>query len=205
MSYAADWFEVTNTGTSAVDLTGWKMDDSSNAFATAVPLAGLTSLPAGKSAVFFEDTNGTDATIESAFFQAWFGSSTAPSGFLIGHYGGSGVGLSTGGDAVNLFDSSGNHVTGVTFGAASTTTPIATFDNTANGSNVSTLSQVGVNGAFTSTNGTEVGSPGIDSATPPPLLPEFPYGPAITVALAALIGAGYVLTRRRRLNRGATS
>src|SRR6476646_157554 len=29
-SYAADWFEVTNTGTSDVNLTGWKMDDNSN-------------------------------------------------------------------------------------------------------------------------------------------------------------------------------
>ena len=26
----ADWFEVTNTGTTAVDITGWKMDDNSN-------------------------------------------------------------------------------------------------------------------------------------------------------------------------------
>ncbi len=170
MSYAADWFELTNTGTSAVDLTGWKMDDSSDAIGSAVALGGVSSIPAGKSAVFFEDTSGTDATIETAFSQAWFGTSTLPSGFLIGHYGGSGVGLSTGGDAVNLFDASGNHVTGVTFGAASSTSPIATFDNTAGGSSVSTLSQVGVNGAFLSANGAEVGSPGTIATTsvPPP-------------------------------------
>ena len=48
--YAADWFEVTNTGAVPVDITGWKMDDSSNAFATAVALRGVTSIPAGKSA-----------------------------------------------------------------------------------------------------------------------------------------------------------
>ena len=29
-AYAADWFEVTNTGTTTVDITGWKFDDSSN-------------------------------------------------------------------------------------------------------------------------------------------------------------------------------
>ena len=34
--YAADWFELTNTGTSSVNITGWKMDDNSNAFANAV-------------------------------------------------------------------------------------------------------------------------------------------------------------------------
>ena len=84
------------------------MDDSSNFVRIAVPLAGVSSLPAGKSAVFFEDTGGLDdATVEAAFAQAWFGSSSLPAGFLIGHYGGSGVGLSTGGDAVNLFDAAG--------------------------------------------------------------------------------------------------
>src|SRR5262249_48662010 len=84
-SYAADWFELTNTGTSAVDLTGWKMDDNSNTVGNAVPLLGVTSLPAGRSAVFFEDTSGTDATIQAAFAQAWFSLNALPAGFLIGH------------------------------------------------------------------------------------------------------------------------
>jgi hypothetical protein len=41
--YAADWFEVTNTGTSPVNIIGWKMDDNSNSFANSVvscPIAG---------------------------------------------------------------------------------------------------------------------------------------------------------------------
>ena len=37
--YMADWFEVTNTSTSAVNITGWKMDDNSNSFGSAVALA----------------------------------------------------------------------------------------------------------------------------------------------------------------------
>ncbi len=175
MSYAADWFELTNTGSTPVDLTGWKMDDSSDAFGSAVPLAGVSSIPAGKSAVFFEDTNGTDATIEAAFAQAWFGSSTLPSGFLIGHYGGSGVGLSTGGDAVNLFDATGNPVTGIAFGSSPSSAPFATFDNTAGLESttqplptISTLSAVGVNGAFLAANGAEIGSPGGAAGPPPP-------------------------------------
>jgi uncharacterized protein YjiK len=205
MSYKADWFEVTNYGVRAVDLTGWAMDDNSDSFSLAVPLAGLSSIPAGKSVIFFEDTNSVDATIEAAFFQAWFGTPAPPSGFLIGHYGGSGVGLSTGGDAVNLFDASGNHVTGVTFGAAPSKSPIATFDNTAEGSSVSTLSAVGTDGAFLSANGAEVGSPGtIGAATGPGTgLPEVPYGEALPV-IAGLILAGYVLVRRRRSTRGAS-
>lgn len=173
--YAADWFEVTNTGSSAVDLTGWAMDDNSNADADAVPLAGVSSLPAGKSAVFFEDTSGSDATIEAGFAQAWFGSSTLPEDFLIGHYGGSGVGLSTGGDAVNLFDAAGDRVTGVAFGASPSSAPFATFDNTAGAGSatlplpvISTLSATGVNGALVSTDDQEIGSPfGVTDTTAP--------------------------------------
>src|SRR5262249_42706761 len=56
--YAADWFELTNTGSSPLYLDGWKMDDNSNSFGNAVPLAGVAAIPAGKSAVFFEDTGG---------------------------------------------------------------------------------------------------------------------------------------------------
>jgi hypothetical protein len=172
--YAVDWFEVTNTGTSTVDLTGWKMDDNSNLFANAVPLLGVSTLAPGKSAVFFEDTGGlNDATVAATFAQAWFGSSTLPSGFLIGHYGGSGVGLSTGGDSVNVFDAAGDRVTGIAVGASPSAAPFATFDNTAGlGSTtlplptVSTLSAVGVNGAFLAADGVEIGSP--DGATPPP-------------------------------------
>src|SRR5262249_1854086 len=44
----ADWFEVTNIGSAAVDITGWKMDDNSNDFGVAVPLSGITSIGPGE-------------------------------------------------------------------------------------------------------------------------------------------------------------
>lgn len=158
-SYGADWFEVTNTGTSALDITGWKIDDSSNALANAAALRGVTSIPAGKSAVFLEGlaNASTDATLISSFSTAWFGSAVPPADVLIGTYGGSGLGLSSGGDAVNLFDANGASVTGVAFGAATTG---VTFDNTAGVASLSTLSAIGTNGAFLSANGAETGSPG---------------------------------------------
>lgn len=183
--YAADFFEVTNTGSSAVDITGWRFDDNSNSFASAVALTGITSIPAGSSVIFLE--SAAPATTIAAFINAWFGG-TAPAGFLIGSYSGSGVGLSTAGDAVNIFDSAGARVTGVAFGAS---TANVTFDNAAGlGSNtlplptISQLSVAGVNGAFSST-GTppEVGSPGV--------IP--------TPGVAALLSlGGLVATRRRR-------
>jgi uncharacterized protein YjiK len=166
--YAADWFEVTNTGTTAVDITGWKIDDNSNAFANAVALRGVTSIAAGKSAVFFEGdaTGSTDAAIAAAFSTAWFGSATLPDGFLLGSYGGAGVGLSTGGDSVNLYNASGSLVTGVSFGASPTASPFATFDNkaglggTATLPTISTLSVAGTNGAILAADKIEIGSPG---------------------------------------------
>jgi len=41
---AADWFEITNFGGSAVEITGFKVDDSSNLFTSSAALAGLTGV-----------------------------------------------------------------------------------------------------------------------------------------------------------------
>jgi hypothetical protein len=76
---------------------------------------------------------------------------------MIGTYSGSGVGLSTTSDAVNLFNPANQHVTGVTFTGS---TNNVSYDNTAGNAAVSTLSMVGVNGAFVAADGIETGSPG---------------------------------------------
>ncbi|MFN4865996.1 MAG: Calx-beta domain-containing protein [Cyanobium sp.] len=158
-SYSADWFELSNTSASSVSIAGWKIDDNSNAFASSVLLRGVSSIAAGSSVVFLESdaAGANDATILANFSRAWFGTSTPPSSFLYGFYGGSGVGLSSGGDAVNVFDAAGNLVTRVVFATASST---ATFDNKSGASPTSTLSVAGVNGASVSFNGAESGSPG---------------------------------------------
>jgi hypothetical protein len=166
-SYAADWFELKNTGASAVDLTGWKMDDNSASFSLAVALRGITSIAAGQSVVFVEGnaSGTTDATIDANFISAWFGGS-APVGFTVANYGGSGVGLSATSDAVNIYNSTGTLQAGVTFGAS---TAGFTFDNAAGLSGaISQLSAAGVNGAFLSFNGAETGSPGNVGPVPEP-------------------------------------
>lgn len=160
-TYGADWFEITNTSGADLPIGGWKVDDSSNAIGSALALNGVTTIPAGASAVFVEG----DATKAAALQTAWFGTEV-PSGFLIGTYSGSGIGLGGSGDAVNLFDGAGAPVTGVTFGAAGVAT---TFDNAAGLTGaISTLSAVGSNGGFVSANGAETGSPG--TVTNPPTL-----------------------------------
>ena len=108
-----DWFEVTNDGSSAVSLTGWKMDDGSFNIAAAVALSGITSIGAGESVIFIESTGG--AGIGS--FRTFWGGLT---NVQVGYYSGSGVGLSSGGDGVCLFNNLGANVNQVTFGAATT-------------------------------------------------------------------------------------
>src|SRR5262249_32646458 len=107
----------------------------------------------------------------------WWGTSTPPAGVSIGTYGGSGVGLSTGGDAVAIFDGSNTRVTGISFDASTTN---VSFDNSAGlggtgnpAPKVSTLSALGVRGAFTASDGVETGSPGV--AYLPPTFSNVPF------------------------------
>lgn len=112
----ADWWEITNFGSSAVDITGWKFDDSSFTFGNAVALIGVSSIAAGESVVFVE--TAAPLTDLVGFRAFWGGSATTAQ---IGSYSGSGVSLSSAGDGVVIFNASGSEVTPrVTFGAATT-------------------------------------------------------------------------------------
>lgn len=156
----ADWFEVTNTGTTAVDITGWKVDDSSASFGSALALTGVASIAPGESVIFIETADLPAA--RTAFLANWFGASP-PAGLQIGAYTGSGIGLSTGGDGVNIYNSAGVLQAGVTFGASPGGPVFATFNNALglNNTAISTLSSVGVNGAAAAVgNPAEIGSPG---------------------------------------------
>jgi len=181
--YAADWFELTNIGTGSLTITGWRIDDSSAAFGSAAALNGIIDIAAGESVIFLE--TATLATTSPAFLSTWFGSNP-PVGLQIGNYSGSGLGLSTGGDGVNIFDGGGTLQANVSFGA-SPSGPFPTFDNAAglNATAISQLSTVGVNGALVAANdANEIGSPG---AVPEP-----------STGIALIGGLGMLLSLRRR-------
>jgi hypothetical protein len=166
----ADWFELTNTGSSVVSLTGYKMDDNSFLIANAVPMVGVTSIAPGESVLFVE---GNAATVTS-FQSSWSG---CLGNLRIGSYTGSGVGLSGTADGVVVFDSSGTEQTRQSFGAATANT---TFYFTSNNTSATT-SVNGNNGAQTCASNSNVGSPGIsDSSVTAPGAP--------TVAAASAIG-----------------
>jgi len=165
--YAADWFELTNTGSAAVSI----------------------SIAAGESVIFLETASPT--TVGASFLSTWFGTNGGP---RIGSYTGGGVGLGTGGDAVNIFDGSGTLQAKVTFGTADATSPYQTFDNAAglNNAAITLLSESGVNGAFIAANDTaEIGSPGLIAAVPGP------ESYAFMLAGLAVVGA---IARKRNKN-----
>jgi hypothetical protein len=158
---AADWFELTNFGSSAVNISGWKVDDDSAKFSSALALNGISSIDPGQSVLFVEG----GATQIAALKNDWATGST-----LIGYYSGSGIGLSANGDQVNIFSGAGTLQASVTFGASDTAASFRTFDNAVglNGVTISQLSQVGSNGAYVAISGTEIGSPGSIAAVPEP-------------------------------------
>lgn len=156
----ADWFEVTNYGDAAADITGYKMDDNSFSFAAAAALNGVTTIAPGESVVFIEGS-ATDAANLKTY---WGG---LP-GVQVGHYSGSGVSLGSGGDGVALYTAAGTEVTRVTFGAA---TAGSTFYYVYNASGAllssgAPVSSQGSLGAFTSTGSPQnTGSPGISASS----------------------------------------
>lgn len=204
--YAADWFELTNNGAAAVDLTGYKIDDSSASVATAAPLVGVGSLAPGESAIFLE-ASASNADPATRFRSFW----SLPGEVQVGTYTGSGLGLSTSGDGVNVFDSAGATRASVSFGASTAAAPYASFDNTAGVDGpLTVMSQPGVNGAYlvasppAPAGQSAIGSPGTARAagttTSPSPSPSpspaasanlpWPGGPELTVVDDAGLSAG---------------
>lgn len=173
-SVGSDWFELTNLGASPINISGYRFDDNSNSFAASQPLLGITVINPGESVIFIE--SATPLTSIPLFQAKW----SLPGSVQIGSYSGSGLGLGSGGDAVNIFTADGTAVASVSFGAA---TPNVTFGFNPVTSTFGGLSVAGVFGAYESAAPVEVGSPGV--------IP--------TPGAAALLGlAGLVAGRRRR-------
>ncbi len=197
-----DWWEATNYGSSAVDITGWRVDDSTFDFNVSVALNGITSINAGESVAFLETNtldSGTVATLISSFRTFWGGSGTSAQ---IGYYAGSGIGFSSNGDGVVMFSGTGAETTPrVTFGAATTGSSFyygydAAGDPTTSPNTNAIVSTVGIlDGQTTFASATtlpqNIGSPGTAAVVPEP-------SSAALLAIGAGAGMALVLGRARR-------
>ena len=176
-----DWIEVTNYGSSAVSLAGWRFDDGSFSFAVSAALNGISSIGAGESVIFIESAGGAGI---AGFRSHWGGLS----GIQVGSYSGSGLGFSSGGDGACLFDSTNAILSQVSFGAATSGSSFfygwtaGALDPAYNGV-VSTVGTIGTQIGFTSTGDT--GSIGTAIGVPAP------------GALALLAVAGFAGRRSR--------
>lgn len=177
-----DWIEVTNYGASAVDLTGWRVDDSSFNLAVSAVLNGVTTIGAGESVVFIESAGGAGI---SAFRTFWGGLSSVQ----IGYYSGSGLGFSSGGDGACLFDASSSILSQLSFGAATSGSSFfygwdsSGVLDAAYTAVVSTVGTIGTQVGFTS--GGDTASIGTALAVPAP-------------GVLALVGLAGLAGRRRR-------
>lgn len=116
-----DWFEVTNFGNTAADISGWQYDDESADILDAVALSGVTSIAAGESVVFTNDTS-------DAAFRSFWGGLT---GVQVGLYQGAGLGK---GDAITLFDAANDIALQGFYGDGDTTDPSDLVDDSHAGS-----------------------------------------------------------------------
>ncbi|RYD18946.1 MAG: choice-of-anchor D domain-containing protein, partial [Verrucomicrobiaceae bacterium] len=156
-----DWWELTNTGSSAVSLNNYKWDDTptpADPSASNFP-AGITIQP-GESIIILNE----EATNVAAWRAAWgLSASTVvinTTQFAAANPGGEVFsGLSDSGDEVNLYNAGGSVVASVTLGASIAGKSLAFHRD---GTPVTgTNSAVGKDGAFASSLGpSDVGSPG---------------------------------------------
>jgi hypothetical protein len=176
-----DWFELTNTGVAAANITGFKMDDISNSFAASQFLLGVTSIAAGESALCVETDKPASAL--PAFRSFW--SAAGLASVQIGSYSGSQLGLSSTADQVHVFDAGGAAVADANFLAA---TPGVSFGYNPTTATFGAISVAGQFGAFVSADALHnVGSPGTIGVPEPA---------ALALAGCALIAGGPI--RRRR-------
>jgi hypothetical protein len=149
-----DWWELTNFDDFTVNLRGYRFDDSSATRAFAVTFTNNFSIAPGESVIFVEG-----ATPDA--FRAWWGPVNLPANLQIVSYAGGGLGLSTLGDAVNLWNSGATDDSDtIASEVFSTGTSGVSFGYNPDTQIFGDLSQAGIYGAWIAPENGDVGSPG---------------------------------------------
>ena len=196
-----DWWEITSFSPVPISLSGWRFDDNSASLGSALLIAdtNLVILP-GESIVFVERLTPDQ-------FRTWWGTNNLPTGLKIVTYTGSGIGLSSGGDGLRLWNATAtanaDTIDGVDFPAGD---PGISFNFNPDTKEFGKLSVLDLNGVFqapaTLEGVKEWGSPGrikagtIVTPAQPPSLTITQTEAALKVTLSGDSGRTYRLQRR---------
>lgn len=133
-----DWFEIYNSGSSAVDLTGWSWDDDSDTPGT--HNFGGASISAGGTLLFVDE----NATLLPFWTNDVWGLTGSADLVVLGNAGSGFSGFGGSGDTIHVYDASDAEQATVTFGSATSGSSFE-WDSAGNSLGVSIL---GENGAF---------------------------------------------------------
>ena len=150
-----DWFELTNAGSSSINLNNYVWNDSSDVRSDATLFPNLT-INSGESIVIVDENDGNMPDWSSSWGLSGNSNIFGKETFLpFGPTGDDFSGLGSSGDSIFIWNSSEELVISLSFGAA---TEGFSFQWDTNG-NYFGLSSLGLNGA--TSNGNDIASPGI--------------------------------------------
>lgn len=166
-----DWWEVSNFDTFAVDLFRYQLDDSSTLRAAAFKITNHVIVSPGESVILVEGMSPKS-------FTKWWGAANLKTNLQIISYSGSGLGLSSLGDGVVLWNpgavDDSDYIAAEVF---STATPGVTFGYNPDTQTFGDLSVIGQYGGFRSVESDDIGSPGYVRTPPEPRLYRFTATP----------------------------
>lgn len=195
----ADWWELTNLGNTSINLKGFRFDDNSEMLPSAFTFTNDVAIASGESVIFVEGM-----TPEG--FRAWWGSEHLLPGLKVLTYRGNG--LSSAGDAVNIWNAAATDDAGKLASVVfSTATSGVTFGFNPDSGQFGELSQEGVFGSFIAASGGDIGSPGYIRNSQRVFLPRIRE---VAMAVGKLrlswtsqVGTQYALQSKARIDEAA--
>jgi len=169
----SDWWELSNFGTNAIDLTGYKWNDNNPALgagalagADPAPFVGLIIQPGESVLIVESNTAAGNISTNAAQFRAFWGLSPSVQVRLF-----QGNGLGSSGDSVRLWGPNAANdfdlVDAVDFGTALRGSTFIYNTNTGVFAVTGEYSTNGINGAFRAAQSDDVGSPGVNQGPVP--------------------------------------
>lgn len=196
---SGDWWELTNFGNFPVNLRGLRFDDNSEMLSSAFVFTNSFTIAPNESIVFVE-------SITPEEFRAWWGPEFLSPNLQILTFRGNG--LSSTGDAVNLWNlAAAEEEDKLASAVFSTATSGTTFGYDPDTAQFGGLSAAGVNGAFESARGGDIGSPGYIRNSQRVILPRIREitvaGGTLRLVLSTQPGAKYAIQSKQQLDSGS--